>query len=226
MAKPAMTQRNRYSPEPENPQAFTDGFDRFYTRLARAYDWGIKTFPVWRRWIAHVLPHVAGPRVLEISFGTGWLLGQYGEGLEVHALEYNQRLIEVARSNLGQRAGKIAFSRGDVAHLPYAGGVFDSIVNTMAFSGYPDAQVAIREMNRVLKPGGRLLLVDVDYPLDGNWLGRQAARTWLVLGDLLRDMAPIFDQGGFEYEQQEIGGWGSVHLYLATKAGESLRQTS
>jgi len=39
----------------------------------------------------------------------------------------------------------------------------------------------------------------------------------MKLGDILRDMVPIFRDAGFEYSDEEIGGWGSAHLYVATK---------
>jgi ubiquinone/menaquinone biosynthesis C-methylase UbiE len=215
----------QYSPEPDNPQVFTAEFDRFYTRLAHLYDWAIKLFPIWRRWIAHVLPHILGPRVLEISFGTGYLLNMYPGDLQVYALEYNQEMINIARNNLrqGERfAGvrRIAFQRGDVYHLPFSSGTFDTVVNTMAFSGYPHGATAMVEMNRVLKDGGSLVMVDVGYPRDGNWAGVQMARMWMKFGDLLRDMDQIFRDGGFEHLDEEIGGWGSVHLYVATKVNE------
>ena len=64
----------RYSTGPVDKQSFTAEFDRFYTRFARLYEILIKLFPVWRRWISYVLPHIRGPRVLEVSFGTGYLL--------------------------------------------------------------------------------------------------------------------------------------------------------
>ena len=101
-----MSDQFRYSTEPEDPQAFTAEFDRFYTQLARLYDWAIKVFPIWRRWIFHVLPHVEGPRVLEISFGTGYLLDRYPGELEVFALEYNQQMITAARAAITAIANK------------------------------------------------------------------------------------------------------------------------
>jgi hypothetical protein len=65
-------------------------------------------------------------------------------------------------------------------------------------------------------------MVDIDYPRDGNRLGVLLSRFWMRSGDILRDMAPIFQAAGFEYLDEEIGGWGSVHLYLATKVGRQV----
>jgi ubiquinone/menaquinone biosynthesis C-methylase UbiE len=207
----------RYSPEPVDKQTYTLEFDRFYTRFAHLYDFLVKILPVWRRWICHVLPHVQGPRILEVSFGTGSLFDFYEQSVEICGVEYNREMIGIAKRNMSKRDRHISFQQADVNQLPFQSGVFDTVVNTMAFTGYPDGNAAMAEMNRVLRDGGKLVMVDVNYPRDGNRMGVQLARLWMRLGDILRDMDPIFRHGGFEYVDKEIGGWGSVHLYIATK---------
>ncbi len=62
-----------------------------------------------------------------------------------------------------------------------------------------------------------MLVVDVNYPRDRDYLGMKLARFWASRGDILRDMGALFEQFGFEYSDQEVGGFGSVHLYIATK---------
>jgi len=104
-----------------------------------------------------------------------------------------------------------------VESLPYEDNSFDTVVNTMAFTGYPDAQKALSELHRVLKPDGKLAMVDVAYPKNGNWLGVQATKFWIAFGDLVRDMHKLFQAFNFETTDQEIGGFGSVHLYIAKK---------
>ena len=60
-------------------------------------------------------------------------------------------------------------------------------------------------------------MVDIDYPKDGNRFGMIMIRFWMALGDLIRDMDEHFRAFDFEYSDQEIGGFGSVHLYIAEK---------
>jgi ubiquinone/menaquinone biosynthesis C-methylase UbiE len=88
----------------------------------------------------------------------------------------------------------------------------------MAFTGYPAAQPALTELLRVLKPQGRLVMVDINIPTNGNWRGMALARAWTATGDILRNMGVLFQQHGLVYTGREIGGWGSVHLYVAHKA--------
>lgn len=215
-----MTAR-RYSTEPEDKRAYSERFNRLYSRLARPYDLGVKLFPVWRRWLRHALPHIEGPRVLEVSSGTGWLLTQYAGWFEVSAVDLSPEMVEVSRSNV-HRAGLTADIRvGDVEALPYADASFDTVLSTMAFSGYPDGRRALAEMTRVLRPGGRLVILDVNYPSNGNRLGTALVELWKRSGDLIRDMPALFAEFGLDATDREVGGFGSVHLYLAKRSGGS-----
>ena len=163
------------SNEPENAERFTREWDRAYTVFARPYDLAVRVFPTWKRWLRHALPHIQGPRVLEVSFGTGYLLSQYAGAFETHGIDYNRKMVTVARKNLARVQRSAALVRGDVQALPYADASFGSVVNTMAFSGYPSGEQALGEMARVLRPGGRLILIDVTFPPDQNWLGSKIA---------------------------------------------------
>lgn len=129
-------------------------------------------------------------------------------------------MITLAHVNLA-RAGVVAhLCRGTVEALPYADASFDSVLNTMAFSGYPDGRKALVEMTRVLKPGGALILLDINFPKDGNRLGTWLALLWKSAGDLIRDVDALFREFGLHCGDSEVGGWGSVHPYVATKPRE------
>lgn len=69
-------------------------------------------------------------------------------------------------------------------------------------------------MRRILKRGGRLILVDVNYPLDRNWFGTRLTNFWKRAGDIIRDMEELFRRVGFSYSDEAIGGYGSVHLSM------------
>jgi hypothetical protein len=60
-------------------------------------------------------------------------------------------------------------------------------------------------------------MIDIGYPQSGRKIGILMARTWAALGDILRDMGPLFTAYGFNYKTTEIGGYGSVQLHIATK---------
>ena len=207
-----------YSPEPEDRSKFTDQFNSFYSRFAPVYGWLVNILPVWRNWIGTALPWIQGPRVLEASFGTGYLLSQYADQFESYGIDYNQRLATMARDNLRQSGLKADLQVANVEALPYPTASFDTVINTMAFTGYPDGQRALSEISRVLRPGGRIVMVDICYPEDGNRIGTALTKAWKAGGDIIRPRPELFERFGFEFSEREVGGYGSVHLYVATKA--------
>jgi len=206
-----------YSPEPENQKEFTTEFDSFYTRFVGIYDLLVKSIPVWKNWLKQTLPHIRGPRVLEISFGTGYLLTQIADRFHAYGIDYNAAMTQTAKRNLLKSGLSANLQQADVSHLPYASHSFDTILNTMAFSGYPDGVAALSEMERVLEPGGRLVMIDVDYPKDRNRLGMALTKFWKTSGDIIRDIGVLFEELGWKFQDEEIGGFGSIHLYVAEK---------
>jgi len=215
-----MAREPRYSADPADPRAYTMANDRRYTRFSRGYDIAVKASPVWRRWLGRALPAIHGPRVLEVSFGTGWLLTQYAGRYRTDGIDLNPALIGVARRNLARAGVRADLRQGMVEALPYPDATFDTVVNTMAFTGYPDAAAAAAELTRVLKPGGRVVIIDINYPHDGNRLGTALVdRFWKPFGDLIRDVPAVLSDAGLDVQDDEIGGWGSVHRYVAAKPG-------
>lgn len=204
--------------EPEDPRRFTQQWDQAYTSFARAYDLAVRLLPVWKTWLRRAVPHIEGPRVLEVSFGTGYLLCQFAGAFETHGIDYNRKMVSVARQNLTREGVKAELLQGNVEALPYPDDSFDCLVNTMAFSAYPNGALAIEEMKRVLRTGGKLVMIDVTYPPDQNWMGTRFAGFWERSGDIIRDMPALLGEAGFSHEQSSIGAWGAVRLYVATKS--------
>jgi ubiquinone/menaquinone biosynthesis C-methylase UbiE len=209
--------RPPYSREPDDSKAFQETSDTFYTRTARFYDLGVKILPVWRTWLKHALPYIQGQRVLEVSFGTGYLLMQYADRFETHGIDINARMLAIAKQNLDKTGILADLEQGNVEQLPYENEYFDTVISTMSLSGYPDGERAMSEIQRVLRPSGRLILIDVNYPADQNWLGMRLISFWRLLGDIIRDVGKLLGDHGFDYEDREIGGFGSVHLYICQK---------
>ncbi len=206
-----------YTPEPENQQDFTTEFDVFYSRFAGMYDFLVKFLPMWKNWLKQALPYIRGPRILEASFGTGYLLTHFAGRFQTFGIDYNAAMTRTAKRNLRKMGLSAELQQANVSHLPYASHSFDTLVNTMAFSGYPDGKAALTEMGRVLKPGGKLVMIDIDYPKDNNRLGMAMTKFWMASGDIIRDMGDLFEDLGWEFQEEEIGGFGSVHLYVVEK---------
>ena len=61
------------------------------------------------------------------------------------------------------------------------------------------------------------MILDVNFPCDGNRLGDALVGLWKRTGDQIRDMNALLDRFGFDASDSEVGGFGSVHLYVARK---------
>jgi ubiquinone/menaquinone biosynthesis C-methylase UbiE len=206
-----------YSTEPKNSIEYTKILDQGYSKYAKAYDLAVKLLPFWRTWIKTVIPYIEGNRVLEASFGTGYLMLQYASEYETHGIDINSKMIEMTKNNLSRKGLKAYLQWANVEALPFPDNYFDTVVNTMAFSGYPNGKQAMSEFHRVLKEGGRLLIVDFDYPLNRNIFGFWLTKLMASAGDTIRDMSKLFQHFHFKFTEEEIGGLGSVHFYMAIK---------
>jgi SAM-dependent methyltransferase len=59
--------------------------------------------PVWKNWLNRTLPYIQGPRVLEVSFGTGYLLTQFAGRYQAFGIDYNAAMAQTAKRNLQRR---------------------------------------------------------------------------------------------------------------------------
>jgi ubiquinone/menaquinone biosynthesis C-methylase UbiE len=108
---------------------------------------------------------VPGQRVLDLGCGPGDGTARLNAsgGIAI-GLDYSSGMLGDARKETSNR-GRLV--RGDAGRLPFRDGAFDKVVCTNSFHHYPDHLQALREMRRVLKTGGLLVLVDPrkDHPL-------------------------------------------------------------
>ena len=197
---------------------YTEKMNKEYNWMAKGYDAFMTLFPLWKRWIKKILPHIEGEKILEVSFGSGYLMTQYAsDTYDMYGLDYNEKMIEITTNKMKKLDIKTHLSQGNVESLPYPENTFDTVINTMAFTGYPHGNKAMSELHRVLKKGGRLLLVDFDYPDNRNLFGYLIVKLWEKFGDIIKDIKSILMEQNFDYEAVSVGGFGSVHLFLARK---------
>lgn len=139
----------------------TDIVRRRYDRIAAVYD--IFDAPMElgaRRWRPDQWSRVEGPRILELGVGTGKNIPFYPTGAEVTAIDISERMIARAARRAAKLGVSVRLEVQDAQRLPYATGAFDSIVATFLFCSVPDPVAGLAEARRVLKPGGRLHLLE------------------------------------------------------------------
>ena len=205
----------KYTEIPQDGNLYTAAMDKKYAAFAAYYDFAMT--PLWRVWLKKVLPFIEGAKVLEVSFGTGFLMTQYAEHFDTYGIDFSNAMIQITKRKLEKKNLSASISKGNVENLPFENNAFDTIINTMAFTGYPNGEKALEEMKRVLKRNGKLLLMDFDYPADRNLIGYSLVKIGEMYGDVMKDLKKYLGKSGLDYRKTYVGGFGSVHLFVCSK---------
>jgi SAM-dependent methyltransferase len=156
-----------------------------------------------------------GERVADLGCGPGLLAqdmaAQVGENGAVECLDFSSSMIALAQRRCASLPC-VNIRSGDVSVLPYGAGAFDAAVCTQVYEYVADVRPALRELYRVLRPGGRALVVDTDW---GSCVwdssDRARMRHMIDLWDthcpqprLPRTLAEMLEQAGFHDVQVDV----------------------
>ena len=97
---------------------------------------------------------------LEVAIGTGLNLPHYPTDLPLTGIDLTPEMLEIARDRAAALGRQVDLREADAQALPFEDASFDTVVSTYSLCNVPDEVKAIDEMKRVLRPGGRLILVD------------------------------------------------------------------
>jgi ubiquinone/menaquinone biosynthesis C-methylase UbiE len=167
----------------------------------------------------------AAGRVLEIGGGTGVNLPHYGINCQLVLTDPDEALLQRAakRRNNGPRT--VILAAADAQRLPFQAASFDIVVATLAFCTIPQPIMAFREVHRVLRPGGKLLLLEhVRAP--HLWIARLQnvlTPSWRILANgchLNRDTLSLAAAGGFQIIRKRYG-LGGILLTATLVASQS-----
>jgi demethylmenaquinone methyltransferase/2-methoxy-6-polyprenyl-1,4-benzoquinol methylase len=159
--------------------------------------------PRWRRMVVEAIAAGPGERVLDVATGTGLVaLAHAKRGAEVVALDQSEAMLSVARASFANHPDieeRASFVLGEAERLPFADGEFDALSFTYLLRYVDDRLATMRELVRVVKPGGRIAMLEFGVPaappLRAAWrlytraglpaLGRLASRPWFEAGRFL-----------------------------------------
>lgn len=142
-----------------------DGVEAMFDRIAPVYDAMNRAMTVgldrrWRRLTAEAVV-AAGDGVLDACCGTGDLaLAAQAEGGKVTGLDFSEAMLERAR----RKSSEIEWIRGDLLRLPFQDAAFDAVTVGFGVRNVEDLDRALREARRVLRPGGRLAILEIVRP--------------------------------------------------------------
>lgn len=153
-----VTERLRTRPD----DATTATIQRRYDRQASTYDLFEAPMELlmsrWRRRLWDLLPPNA--RVLEVGVGTGKNLRWHPPDVSITAVDFSPRMIARAVGRAERESTNTRFALMDAQALALEDGAFDVAVATCVFCSVPDPVLGLQEVRRVLRPDGRLLLLE------------------------------------------------------------------
>ena len=130
---------------------------RWYDRTTRK---DMPEFKTLAQRIASALPPTA--QVLEVAPGPGFLSIELAKrGLQVRAVDISKTFVELARRNAAAEGVDARFELGNAAALPVEDASVDFVVCRAAFKNFTEPVKALAEIKRVLRPGGKALLIDM-----------------------------------------------------------------
>jgi demethylmenaquinone methyltransferase / 2-methoxy-6-polyprenyl-1,4-benzoquinol methylase len=221
------------------PEAVRGMFDR----IAPVYDAmnRIMTAGLDQRWRRLAVSRVVWPgdRVLDACCGTGDLaVAAERRGGRVVGLDFSERMLARARP----KSGTIEWVQGDALALPFGDGEFDAATVGFGVRNLADLEGGLRELCRVLRPGGQLAVLeitrprgilrpffrfwfDVLVPVAGRVLPGGEAYTYLPASVRRfpgpEDLSALLGTAGFEGVGYQLLGGGSVALHVARRPGEA-----
>jgi ubiquinone/menaquinone biosynthesis C-methylase UbiE len=149
---------------------------RYWNKESASYDKQMQFFerllaPDSRQWVCRL----ASGNTLEVAVGTGLNLPHYAENVQLTGIDFSPAMLDRARQRAEQLRRTVDLREADAHALPFPAASFDTVVCTFGLCAIPDDSRAVSEMNRVLRPGGLLLLAD--HIVSTAWPIRAVQRT-------------------------------------------------
>ena len=215
------------------------GLPRHYDRVAAVLSFGQD--PRWRRTAVAAVDARPDDRVLDVATGTGLvaqaLVRRYG--CTVVGLDQSEPMLERARARLAHEPAlqqRVSLVVGEAEHLPFGDREFDHLTFTYLLRYVEDPAATLRELSRVVRPGGRIASLEFAVPSSPPWralwslytrvglpaLGRLVSKEWADTGSFLARNIPAF-YASHPLEQQlqfwSEAGLSSIHVRRMSLGG-------
>ena len=193
-----------------------------YQRIAPLYD-KMEIFAERRyaEWRPRLWSMVQGPQVLEVGVGTGKNMPYYPTSLNITAIDLTPGMLERAKARATALNVDVNLQLGDVQNLDFPDAAFDDVVATFVFCSVPNSILGLDEIARVLKPNGRLLLLEhmrSANPVLGTLMDLlDPIPTTLMGPHINRQTVQNVQQSRLQLEQVEDLGIGGIFKLIVAK---------
>ena len=193
------------------------GLPTRYDRMGALLSFGQD--PRWRAALVRALAPAPGQEVLDVATGTGMVAFALArQGCRVVGLDQSEDMLRGARAKLrGEPELAVSFVRGEAERLPFADDRFDALSFTYLLRYVDDREATMRELARVIRPGGRIAMLEFGVPssapLRSLWrlhtryvlpaVGRLVSPAWYEVGRFLGPNIEAF----YEAEPDLVSLW-------------------
>jgi ubiquinone/menaquinone biosynthesis C-methylase UbiE len=160
--------------------------------------------------------------VLEVAIGTALNLPHYSQEVRLVGLDLSAEMLDRAKDRARELGREVELREGDAHDLPFPDSSFDAVVCTYSLCNIPDPELAVSEMRRVIRPAGKLILVDhirsASRPV--YWLQKafEFITARLEGEHMTRRPAEYVEAAGFDIvERERLGPTGVVERLVAIK---------
>ena len=133
-----------------------------YNRIAPLYN--LMEFSAelagYGKWRKLLWSKVEGNKILEVGVGTGKNLPYYPRGAEIVAIDFSEKMLERAVEKAAKLGTSVTLLQMDVQSLVFDDNTFDTVLGSFVFCSVPDPILGLREIARVCKPGGKVLMLE------------------------------------------------------------------
>lgn len=198
-----------------------DSVEARYDRVARFYD-ALMTFVEW--FVSRnrkALLRQAGTMILEVGVGTGNSFRDYPKGKRIVAVDISREMLNRAKAKITNYDGTVSLRHEDVQKLSFDDEAFDTVFTSCVFCSVADPVEGLRELHRVLRKGGRLLMVE-HVRSHGKLLGKLMDRLNPLVSkygvdNINRDTVGNLRRAGFKVEQDRNLVYDVVKAIVAVK---------